>query len=132
MSNGQLSDRAAILLCLINDHTERGEDGKLTGFWVPRASRYGQTCPMLGGRIYVSGSGDAGALRALERRGLTRRREVSAYSYSVTEDGILHIERCLRETGRLDELREIVRKHDDVMMGKGTPDLDDDGTTPAT
>lgn len=123
----RLSDRAAILLCLINDHTTRGDDGRLISFWIPSADRWGQACPTLGGRIHVSGSGDAGALRAIERRGFALRQKVGSFSYAVTEDGVLHVERCLRETGRLDELREIVRAHDDVMMGRGGGDAEEAG-----
>lgn len=114
----RLSDRAAILLCLICDFTDRGEDNsRLRGYWIPSAERWGQQSATLGGRIHVSGSGDAGALRALERRGLIMRPSgASSFAYAITEDGVLTIER-LRETGRLDELRQIVRKHDAVMMG---------------
>lgn len=119
----KLTDRAATLLILVIDNTIR-VDGVLKRFWYP-ASDGRNWSDTLGGAVYASGSGDGASLRCLERHGLIRQEpRLSRYSFSATEDGVLHFERNIRETGRLATLRECIARHARVMSG-GAPEEDE-------
>lgn len=58
---------------------------------APVASVYGLR-PVVS---YVSGSGDAAKLRALERRGLIKATGLADYAYAVTESGVAEYNRIL-------------------------------------
>lgn len=116
MNNKRISDRAAMLLILIIDYTVHDDNGQRTSFWLPRVG--GQPSGTLGGRVWVSGSGDAAVLRSLERRAFIKKETLGAYSASATESGALYFERHIRETGRLAELQQIVAKDEEVMGGR--------------
>ena len=99
----KLSERAKSLLMLIDQNTERNPDGELKRFWVPSAyTQYFYIGKELS-EIWVQGSGDANALKGLERKGLIKRPNTqlpNKFVYAITEDGRLAIEQ-MQERGTL-------------------------------
>lgn len=95
MSLKGLSERALLLLRLVASRTDRDwGTGEVRRFYVPGARTEYVTLP--GGKLVdidVGGSGDAMALKALERRGLIEPRRTAAYSYALTEEGRLALTR---------------------------------------
>lgn len=94
----RLSNRAQTLLRLIASRSDVDwTTGSVSGYWIPQAkSEYlllGHGFPLE--EVYVSGPGDAAALRCLETRGLTRRPSGAAvkFAYVITEDGLLESDR---------------------------------------
>jgi hypothetical protein len=61
--------------------------GKRKAFWIPPNGYKTDWMEDFQANLYVSGSGDAAALRSLERRGLTEPQKLVAYAYAITEDG---------------------------------------------
>jgi hypothetical protein len=93
----RLSPRAELLLWIVGQNTERDwSTGELKRFFVPHASQYfyrpSPDKPL--GYTYISGSGDANALKGLARRGLIERPRTSLsgeYIYALTEDGLKYL-----------------------------------------
>ena len=99
----KLSNRAIAILCRIREASEG------TGmFWSPTLDYItnGDWCEEVQSRLYISGSGDARILDSLRNKGLTKScsRHGSKYACSITEDGILAIEKA-RESGQLEQVK---------------------------
>lgn len=96
----KLSDRAKVLLWIVNDNTERDwSTGKVSRFFVPQ--------PQIGGAYHVrgettdvSGASDAAIFKSLEKKGLIERPKTNLggkYIYMITEEGLLAIESFRQE-----------------------------------
>ena len=96
MAPKKLSERALILLAVIDNHTDRDwTTGEIRLFYVPGVSAVYVTVGGEDRRIFVSGSGDARILTMLRDRGLIERPKTSLRSdfvYAITEDGRRTIE----------------------------------------
>jgi hypothetical protein len=92
----KLSERAQILLAVVCEHTEYGEDGFLSRYFVPKGNGQ-EWCEAINEHVWVQGSGDASALKGLERRGLIERPPgctiPNPYCYMATEDGAVLYQR---------------------------------------
>lgn len=97
MSGGKkrLSDRALLLLRLVASRTDRDwGTGEVRRYFVPNARTMYLTLPTREVvSVSVGGSGDAAALKSLERRGLIEPKPVAAYAYALTEEGHLFLAR---------------------------------------
>lgn len=98
----RLSERAKTLLVLIGDYSEIDLDGR---YWIPSSNRHGQWSDTLRTHVYVSGAGDAAAIKALWKRGLVNDVKKFGgmpirYASRITENGRLLVER-MRETDTL-------------------------------
>lgn len=94
----KLSPTAERLLGFVREATRRDEHGDLVSFFVPRTTPIREVFGTLiksGHGYVVGGSGDANALRALERVGLIKRCRSESYWYEVTEAGIAEYDRIL-------------------------------------
>jgi hypothetical protein len=91
----KVSERAMRLLLVIDQGTECDwTTGKVSRYWIS-GDKYSEIqIRRLGESVVVGGGGDAQALKALERRGLTRQMGMP-YAYAITEDGRLAIEKYL-------------------------------------
>lgn len=85
----KISPRARLLLRLIDENTIRDASGKLERFWVPGA-RWRSAHLRDGTEVQaIGGSGDAAALKALHRAGLTEQPAPTSlrYGYATTAAG---------------------------------------------
>jgi hypothetical protein len=86
-----LSERALILLKVVDDHTDRDwSTGEIRLFYVPRTAPHYVNVRGQETAVHVSGAGDVAAFKALVRRGLIERPRTamrSDYLYAITEDG---------------------------------------------
>lgn len=87
----KLSERAKLLLYFIDEAAEKDwGHGVSKSFFVPKSSMYHYYHNNKSQNTYISGAGDANALKGLERKGLIRRPKTSLpndYVYETTEDG---------------------------------------------
>lgn len=84
------------LLCIIDEATLWDND-QLKRYWCPRPDRNERYTDVAGNTatFIVDGAGVAAALKALERKGLTKRPRTNSpqpYLYCITEDGRVLIE----------------------------------------
>ncbi len=93
MKTIKLSERAQLLLFFVDQATERDwSTMKLSRFFYPQSGMYHYSID--GGRrefTYISGSGDANALKGLARKGLIERPKTTLandYAYALTESGL--------------------------------------------
>jgi hypothetical protein len=91
MTKTKLSERALILLKIVDDHTDRDlSTGEIRLFYVPRVSPHHVNLRGQEIQVHVSGAGDARAFRALEHRRLVERPKTSMfgdYLYAITAEG---------------------------------------------
>ncbi len=106
MNGMKLSDRAIVLLKIVDEATDKDwASGKLSRYFVPQPPMFGTYFFTFRGKKFdtmVSGSGDANALKGLERKGLIERPRncpLGPYCYAITEEG-----RILMES---DEVRQL-------------------------
>ena len=89
----KLSERAKLLLSLVDNACEVDwTTGEVHRFFVPQAREYHLPD---GGFTYISGAGDANALKGLARKGLIERPLTSLtaeYCYVITEAGRMALE----------------------------------------
>lgn len=92
----KLSERASLLLWIVAKNTERNwETGELSRFFLPHAKQYFYNDNGKQTWTYISGAGDANALKGLERKGLIeipKTNILGGYIYALTEDGLLALE----------------------------------------
>lgn len=88
----KLSERQLEALLLIDEGTT-WDDGVVTRYWTPneRVKRYRDLRGDLV-EAYVYGAGFVSALKALERKGLTKKQRFE-HSYSITEAGRILVEK---------------------------------------
>jgi len=84
----KLSPTAADLLRLVDQRTQRDDEGNLKRYFVPsdrvelvRQGRADHTMV----EVYVHGASTVAALKSLATKGLTEPKPASPYSYAITE-----------------------------------------------
>lgn len=94
-----MTEKQHELLSLIADHTRfEGDctDGAIAQFWVP--GKRNDYCSSLNKDIWIDGAGAANCLKGMERKGWIKQQSVGKYSYSITEEGLLQIEKHRERT----------------------------------